>query len=94
MEKITIKVQNAVASSGFVRLPTEDGKQSIYAMEGNFYEAQGIDASGNGYTLYWNLCENYDPANDDESDACDWENPTAIVTEDGKLLSSLVDLKF
>lgn len=94
MEKITINVQNAVASSGFFRLPTEDGKQSIYAMDGNFYEAQGTDASGNSYTLYWSICEDYDPANDDESDACDWENPAAIVTEDGKLFTGLVALRF
>lgn len=92
--KITIKVENAFASGGFVRLPTEDGKQSIYAMEGDFYEAQGTDAAGNSYTLYWNLSETYDPANDDEGFACNWENPAAIVTDDGKLLASPVELIF
>ena len=94
MEKVKIKVQQAVASGGFIRLPTAEGTPSIYVMEGDFYEAAGTDDSGNCYTLYWNLRETYDPENDDESDACDWENPAAIVTDDGKLLESPVELAF
>ena len=82
-----ISVQSAYPSGGFVRLPTVDGKPSIYIMEGSFYEAHGVDEEGLEYLVYWNPRDSYDASCMDEADACDWENPTAIVSlADGRLV--------
>ena len=77
--KITL-TQNAYASGSYLRLPTEDGKESVFAMQGSWYEAQATDADGNEYTVYCDILDNWD--GEDEADACDWDHPTAVVQED------------
>lgn len=71
--------QNAYPSGTFCRLPTEDGKPSIYAMQGNWYQASAVDDDGNEYTVFWNTLDNWN--GEDEEDACDWDHPTAVVQD-------------
>lgn len=78
---VKIKVENVYPSGGFVRLPTEDGEPSVYAMEGDFFEGRGVDDSGNEYTIYWWTRDGYAPETGEESDACDWAAPAAIVSD-------------
>lgn len=64
----------------FYRLPREDGGESIYAMEGWWYQAEGTDEDGNEYTVFWDILPEWD--GDDAGYACDWDHPTAVVRED------------
>lgn len=73
-------VRDAYLTGSYYRLPTEDGKPSVYVMEGSWYQAEGEDASGNEYTVFWAILPDWD--GEDEGDACDWEHPVAIVRED------------
>ena len=79
-----IKVENVYPSGGFVRLPTVDGKPAVYAMDGEVMEGRGVDDRGNEYTIYWWPIDGYDPETDDDSDACDWAAPAAIVADGEK----------
>lgn len=93
MEKLRITVEEAHIQGGCVRLPTEEGRASIYVMEGCFYEADGTDDAGESYTIYWRTLDGFDPNTDDECDACDWKNPAAVVlTDDWKLVTRPLEL--
>lgn len=49
------------------------------------YQATGIDQSGNKVMLTWEILEGYDPAQQQEDQACDWENQdSAEIIEDAK----------
>lgn len=49
------------------------------------YQATGIDKDGNKVMLTWEIREGYDPAQQQEDQACDWENPdSAEIIEDAK----------
>ena len=71
--------ENPHISGPTYRLPTEDGHDSIYVLEGSWYEAPAVDADGNAYTVLWKILPDWD--NEDESSACDWHKPVAIVQE-------------
>lgn len=73
--------QEAYLSGSYYRLPTEDGAASVYAMEGSWYEAPATDDEGNKYLVLWEILESYEEG-DDESDACSWESPAAVVSLD------------
>ena len=79
MKTITL-TKDAYPAGTYYRLPTEDGESSIFAMQGNWYEAPAKDDDGNEYLVMWDILDNWD--SDDESDACDWDNPAAIVQLD------------
>ena len=81
---VKIRIVNVYPSGGFVRLPTADGKPSTVAMEGDFFGGRGVDGSGSKYTIYWWPRDGYDPDTADESDACDWAAPAAIVVDGEK----------
>ncbi len=42
-----------------------------------YYSAGAVDADGNEYKVRWEIYDGFD--GDDESNACDWENPSLIV---------------
>ena len=68
---------------GTCRLPTEEGRPSIFVMGDAWYEAEATDAAGNCYLVLWDILDSFDPAaDDDETSACDWDNPRCIVTWD------------
>lgn len=87
--KITIKLtRDAYATSGALRLPTEDGKPSIYVLEGERYQAEAADSDGNEYLVTWDIRPEWQAWADeqqsagclvDEGDACDWEHPANII---------------
>lgn len=78
---IDIKLhENAYCAGTFYRLPTETGEPSIYAMKGNWYEAHAHDGNDNNYLVFWDVLPDWD--GEDESSACDWDNPIAIVQLD------------
>lgn len=72
--------QNAYPAGTFYRLPTEDGEASIYAMQGNWYEASAKDEQGNEYLVMWDILTDWD--GEDGGDACNWDHPTAVVQLD------------
>jgi len=49
------------------------GDQANY--NGNWYQADAVDSNGNEYVVYWTTVD-WDA--EDESEACDWENPDYI----------------
>jgi hypothetical protein len=74
--------EDAHIAGGSCRLPTEYGEPSIFAMSGSWFEAPAQDTAGNAYVVYWEILDSYDPAEDDESDACDWDRPYCVVRRD------------
>lgn len=55
------------------------------------YQALGIDQEGNQVTLTWEILDGYNPAEDPEELACDWENPdrAVILLDSASYLESL-----
>ena len=73
----TIKLtQEAYANGGSVRA----GGNSICELK-EWYEAAAEDEDGNEYRVIWALSDDYVPEEQDESDACDWSTPWAILDE-------------
>lgn len=94
--KTTIKLtQDAYAAGGYRRLATEDGKESIYALSGEWYEAWAVDDAGRKYFVAWELRDDYDPNSDegDEGNACDWSSPYYVADEDGRNVTGKVIVK-
>ena len=49
------------------------------------YQATGIDQEGNEVMLTWEILEGYNPTDDPEELACDWDNPDrAEIIQDSK----------
>lgn len=47
------------------------------------YVGKAEDKDGNEYLVVWHLQDDFDPrTNDDESDACDWDNPWSVTLND------------
>lgn len=46
------------------------------------YYGTANDKFGNEYAITWAIKDNYLPAEQDETDACDWENPMSIELTD------------
>jgi hypothetical protein len=43
------------------------------------YYAHAIDDEGEDYKIRWDILDSFDSLNDeDESNACDWQNPVAV----------------
>ena len=73
---------------------THEGKQYQIVTEpiaenykaGIVYRAWGTDNDGNDVIVYWNTTDEWDEkmsgelyGNPDESEACDWDSPCAVV---------------
>jgi len=69
MAKISL-TQDAYAQGGFV--------QAGVCELTEWYEASAKDAEGNVYRIIWKVSH---PDADDESLACDWENPWSILDD-------------
>jgi|26BtaG_2_1085354.scaffolds.fasta_scaffold02680_12 hypothetical protein len=47
------------------------------------YVGTAEDRDGNEYLVVWHLQDDFDPrTNDDESIACDWDNPWSVTLND------------
>lgn len=47
-----------------------------------YYQAPAEDANGNKYHITWDILDSFDPAtDDDESNACDWDEPAKILDD-------------
>lgn len=47
------------------------------------YVGRAKDKDGNEYDIVWRLQDDFDPStNDDESIACDWDNPWSVTLND------------
>ena len=42
-----------------------------------YYSAGAVDSEGNNYRVRWDIYDGFDGA--DESEACDWDEPSLIV---------------
>lgn len=73
--------QDAYPCSGTCRLHTDTGAPSTWCLS-DWYEAAATDADGNTYRVIWALRDDYDPATNGESDACDWTHPVEVVSTD------------
>ena len=81
---MTIKInltQDAYINNGEYRLHTDSGKPSTW-MLCDWYEAAATDNDGNEYRVIWAIRDDWDAESGDESDACDWDNPTEIIRLD------------
>ena len=67
MKKLTL-TQHPYINGGEVH-------NSIYVLR-DWYEAEAVDDNGNEYRVIWTIDN---PDVEDESDACDWGNPWAII---------------
>jgi hypothetical protein len=85
-------VENAHLETGSMRLPTVDGKPSIYVLDGEWYTAEAKDEQGNKYCVYWEILPDSD--GEDESNACDWDNPRAVIAYDGKDVTEQVKIAY
>jgi len=47
-------------------------------LDGDVYSAHATDKNGNEYMVHWEIIVDLDSITD-ESEACDWENPTYIT---------------
>ena len=79
MKKMITLQEDAHLETGTYRLPTEDGKPSIYVLDGAWYQAFASDQHGAKYMVFWTIREDFDADSGDESDACNWVTPRAIV---------------
>lgn len=95
MKTIIKLTQDAYAAGGYRRMATEDGKDSIHALSGEWYEAWAVDDAGRKYFVAWELREDYDPNSDegDEGNACDWNSPYYVEDEDGRNVTEKVIIK-
>ena len=81
----TIKLtQEAYACGGSVRA----GRNSIYELTA-WYEAAAEDDNGNDYRVIWEISN---PDAEDESDACAWSEPWAILDDNYNNVSDTVTL--
>lgn len=55
-----------------------------YVLEGAYAASACEIETGRPAEIYWVEREEYDPAAQDESDACDWGHPARVIVEDSK----------
>lgn len=94
MENIILAlIQDAYICGGEYRLHTDDGKPSACVLH-NYYTATAIDADGNNYAVYWEISNDYNPAENDESSACDWDSPVEIITDAGEIVTDRTKIRW
>ena len=69
IDQLTL-TQDAYISGGSFSVGT-----GVARYNGNWYEAHAVDEDGKEYMVYWT---SVDWDNEDEGDACDWDNPDYI----------------
>ena len=65
--------------------PTQDAYLAG-TMDNPYYTAEAIGADCQGYIINWAIKADYNPAEGDESDACDWAHPSSILSIDGRYI--------
>lgn len=80
------KEYGAVSYEGKTLALTQQAYASNYGTFGGVvYKAHAIDEEGNVYTVTWQTTEEWDNAEpdsaifNDESNACDWDNPYDVI---------------
>ena len=48
--------------------------------ESAYYIAHATDVGGNDYEVYWDICDDYDPEQQEEESACEWDAPKGYRT--------------
>lgn len=72
-------------NGAFLREIDKDGNDLANGIWGAWYTASAIDDEGKEYQVYWKILDSFDLDEDeDESNACDWENPWMVLDENGK----------
>lgn len=70
-----------------LNLINADGTTKAECIYGPYYTATAKDDDDNEYTIYWTILDDFDPNTDeDESSACNWDEPIMVIDEDGKNL--------
>lgn len=95
--KKTIKLTEEAYIEGyegaFLREVDAYGYKLATGIWNNWYTAAAEDSEGNGYMVYWKLREDFNPAKDeDEGDACKWDEPYMVLDEDYKNVIDSVEL--
>lgn len=75
-------INDAWYNCGNCRIPTEEGKPSIYELNA-WYEADGEDAEGNYYNIIYKIIN---PDAEAEEDTYDWDDPFAVIDSNGCLV--------
>lgn len=88
MLRVTL-TQEAYAQGGSVR----NGANGISELT-SWYEAAAEDGDGNEYRIIWQILDDYDPAEQEESDACDWSSPWAVLDENYNDVLGKVTIKW
>ena len=55
-----------------------DGALTFFGYETYYTQYATCKTTGKEYKLRYNILANYNPSIEDESNACDWNNPSAI----------------
>jgi hypothetical protein len=76
MTKLITLTQEAYANGGSVRA----GGNSVYELT-SWYEAAAVDQDGNDYRVIWEISDDYDPKEQEEDSACNWDEPWAVLDE-------------
>lgn len=77
----TIRLTQAAYLNGGVDVKI-GGIYVLFWADESYYTAHAEDQEGNEYRVYWKIREEYDPECGDESMACDWDTPKAIIALD------------
>lgn len=57
------------------------------------YFARGQGSDGKRYAVKWAVLDSYDPNEDDESNACDWDHPVSVIEcDDFGAIPGAIDL--
>ncbi len=58
---------------------SEQASATNYGTEGGVrYQAYAVDRADNDYQVIWDTVEDWSIWSEDESNACDWDNPISI----------------
>ena len=53
--------------------------QDPYLVNDKFYKALAVDKHNNTFEIYWEINHKHFNELQDESESCDWENPSSII---------------
>jgi hypothetical protein len=72
----------AVTTDNGIKVYLTQQAEITGTIDDTYYTAYGVDKNGNEYVVEWNTTEEWDnlpdEAQEDQSNACDWDNPRSI----------------
>ena len=81
-------------NGAFLREYDKNGTALATGLWDSWYTATAKDDKGNAYIVFWAIVPEWNPEEDDESDACDWDNPYMILDGDGKNVTAKADIEW